>query len=389
VSEFYTINYTWTPISTGSYNITAYAASVPEEEYVTNNVVTKWACVFFYTRLYLSHEWIGSGDPMGWDADDASWQYTLPFGFPFYGVYYRTIYISSNGLITFLGPDSSFGNSMSSLAQKLAIAPAWDDWVTYNPYDIYTWQNPTSVGIRWYVRHLGSDIVANFEAILSVDGVIQFNYEYNDGPVSTTIGISNGAGHILAEDLIDLDCINTIVFLPYLMEEVHDVAVADIAVSSNTVYQGRIAGINVTVANLGNVFETFTVTLYYDSNIIATQNVVGLEPNATSMLSFAWNTSNVPAYQNYTIKAVASIVFGETNIDNNIFIDGSVKVAMMGDINGDSKVDILDVVVAAIAYASRPEDPNWNPYADLNGDNVINILDLVSITRVYGLQYVP
>jgi thermitase len=232
VSEFYTINYTWTPISTGSYNITAYAAPVPEEEYVTNNVVTKWACVFFYRRLHLSHEWIGSGNPMGWHADDASWQYTLPFDFPFYGVCYRTIYISSNGLITFLGPDASCGNSMPSLAQKLAIAPAWDDWITYEPYDVYIWQNSTHVGIRWYVAaYYNNSIVANFEAILSSDGVIQFNYEYNNGSVSTTIGISNGARHILAEDLIDLNYIYTIVFLPYLtiMGDVNGDGIVDIS----------------------------------------------------------------------------------------------------------------------------------------------------------------
>jgi len=385
VSESYTINYTWTPISTGSYNITAYAAPVPEEEHVTNNVVTKWACVFFYARWHLSHEWIGSGNPMGWHADDTSWPYTLPFDFPFYGVYYRTIYISSNGLITFLGPDSSWGNSMSSLAQKLAIAPAWDDWVTYEPYDVYIWQNSTHVGIRWYVAaYYDRSIVANFEAILSSDGVIQFNYEYNNGPVSTTIGISNGARHILAEDLIDLNYINTIVFLPYLVEEVHDVAVTDIAVSSNTVYQGWIVGINVTVANLGNATETFTATLYYDTTVISTQNIQNLEPNATLTLSFAWNTTNVPYCHNYTIKAVASTVLGETNTANNEFVYSFVKVKIRGDINGDGYVNIKDAVILGVAFGAKLGDPNWNPQADLNQDGYVNIKDVVILGRNFN-----
>jgi len=384
VDESYTINCAWTPTGVGSYNITAYAAPVPEEEYVTNNVVTKWACVFFYTRLHLSHEWIGSGNPMGWHADDASWQYTLPFDFPFYGVYYRTIYISSNGLITFLGPDASCGNSMPSLAQKLAIAPAWDDWVTYDPYDIYIWQNSTSVGIRWYVRHYGSDVVANFEAILRADGVIQFNYEYNDGSVSTTIGISNGAGHILAEDLIDLNCINTIVFLPYFVIEVHDVAVTDIAVSSDTVYQGWIVGINVTVANFGDTIETFTVTLYSNSNVIATQNVPNLEPNAKLTLNFSWNTAGFPYYHNYTIKAMASIVLGEYYTENNEFTDGSVKIKMLGDVDGDGFVNAKDAIPLGDAFASSQYGPSWNLQADLNQDGYINAKDAVIMGHYFG-----
>jgi len=167
-----------------------------------------------YTRTYLPHEWVGGGTPMGWHGDDDSWSYTLPFDFPFYGTNYTTIYISSNGLITFLSPDGSYSNSISALAGKLAIAPAWDDWVTDEPHDIYTWQNSTHLGIRWYVRAYGSSIVANFEAILSVNGQIQFNYGYNNGTVSTTIGVSNGAGDILAEDMTNLNNINTIIFTP-------------------------------------------------------------------------------------------------------------------------------------------------------------------------------
>jgi len=61
VGESYTINYVWTPTGTGNYNITAYVPPVPEEEYTANNVVTKRAYVFFYTRLYLPHEWVGGG----------------------------------------------------------------------------------------------------------------------------------------------------------------------------------------------------------------------------------------------------------------------------------------------------------------------------------------
>jgi thermitase len=260
VSESYTINYLWTPTNTGNYNITAYATPVPEEEYITNNVAIRWASVFFYTRMYISHEWIGDGVPMGWHADDVSWQYDLPFDFPFYGICYRTIYISSNGLITFVGPDSSFSNSIPALAGKLAIAAAWDDWVTYDPYDIYIWQNSTHVGIRWCVRFIGTSTIANFEAILRIDGLIQLNYDYNDGPISSTIGISNGVSHILAEDATNLNCINSIIFAPFPIE--HDVAIIDVVPSTHQVLAGETVNITVVAENQGMVDESFDVTVY-------------------------------------------------------------------------------------------------------------------------------
>jgi thermitase len=262
VGESYTIGYIWTPARTGNYNITTYARPVPGEEYVTNNIVTRSTYVFSYAQQYVPHQWIGGGVPMGWHADDASWNYTLPFDFPFYEMYYKTIYISSNGLITFTRSDPSFGNNIPALSTKFAIAPAWDDWMTYDAYDIYIWQNSTHVGIRWYVAALyNSNITASFEAILSADGLIQLNYGYNSGTVSATIGISNGAGHVLAEDVASINYINTIVFTPFK----RDVAIYNVTASPNQAYVGQPVNINATVANEGGVPETFTVKVYYEN----------------------------------------------------------------------------------------------------------------------------
>jgi thermitase len=339
VNEFYTINYLWTPTETGKYNVTAYAPPVPEEEYTANNVITKKTNVlFFYRRFYFPHEWVGGGIPMGWHADDSSWQYTLPFDFPFYGINYRTIYISSNGLITFIGPDNSYVNSIPALADKLAISPAWDDWTSNEPYDIYIWEDSIHVGIRWNACDaFSSSKIVNFEAILSIDGVIQFNYEHNNGSVSTTIGISNGAGHILAEDVTSLDCINTIVFTPYLL--MHDVAVINVKPSKTIVAQGYSVNINVTVANKGYYTETFNVTVYANITSIASQTLT-LDSGNVTTLTFTWNTSGF-AMDTYTIIAEAEVVEGETYTENNRYTDGviTVSVIRLGDFDGDSDVD--------------------------------------------------
>ncbi len=328
VGESTNITFLWTPTETGNYNITAYAPPVPGEEKISNNNVAKNVYVFFYIRVYLSHKWIGEGVPMGWHADDGSWQYTLPFDFPFYGIRYRTIYVSSNGLITFRGPDTQYSNSIPALAQKLAIAPAWDDWVTYEPYDIYVWQNSTHAGVRWYVRQFGSDVVADFEAVLSMDGTVQFNYGFNNGAISATIGISDGINHILAEDVTGLNYTRSILFLPYRVE--HDVAVTNVMPSAYQVLIGESLNITVVAQNQGMFPESFNVTLYADSTpagtyLIGAIPVVDLAPEASTSLTFTWNTANFAA-NDYTIWAAADIVQGEIYIDNNVCYDGTVKL---------------------------------------------------------------
>ena len=309
----YTLRYLWTPrMAFVHYNVTAYALPVLGEDLMLNNRATKMVYVSFYTRTYLQPQWIGGGVPMGWHADDTSWTYTLPFSFPFYGNDYSSIYVSSNGLITFLDPDSSYGNSIPALAGKLAIAPAWNDWVTHDPYDIYIWQNSTHVGIRWYVRAYGSSTEANFEAILSADGEIQFNYQYNDGPVSPTIGISNaGAGDIIAEDVGSLNYINTIVFTPLRPE--HELVVYLDAPAC--LEADHSALLNATVENRGLNNETNAeLYLLINSSVVNSTTNITLLQDESVTITFLWTPTET---RSYNITAYAPPVPGEEETSNN------------------------------------------------------------------------
>ena len=55
-----------------------------------------------------------------------------------------------------------------------------------------------------------------------------------------------------------------------------------------------------------------------------------------------------------------------------------------GDINNDGTVDIFDCVVVALAFGSKPGDPNWNPVADINNDNIVDIFDIVVVALHFG-----
>lgn len=58
------------------------------------------------------------------------------------------------------------------------------------------------------------------------------------------------------------------------------------------------------------------------------------------------------------------------------------------DVNHDSKVDILDVVVITSAYGATPSDPFWNPHADVAQPfGKIDILDVTKCTGHYGERY--
>jgi hypothetical protein len=67
-----------------------------------------------------------------------------------------------------------------------------------------------------------------------------------------------------------------------------------------------------------------------------------------------------------------------------------VKVTVAGDLNGDWKVNILDITPIAIRFgavrgdAGSPPLPHYDAVADLNHDGKINILDIVQVALVFG-----
>ena len=160
------------------------------------------------------------------------------------------------------------------------------------------------------------------------------------------------------------------------------------------VFQGLPVYVNVTVLNKGDFDENVTVTLYYNitaNSIIGTQNVT-LSPGRNETVAFVWDTTGVPYCQNYTLTAVATIPLDNNPADNTQAF-GPIDVRIMGDINGDGKVDGIDIVLVARAFASYGPDyeyagsaPSlgWNLDCDINGDNKVDGIDIVRVARNFG-----
>jgi filamentous hemagglutinin family protein len=156
-------------------------------------------------RILSRNSFISGGTAQDFHEDDESFAYTLPFGFTYYGVTYTTMYVSSNGIITFGGGAWQYINSSSGLIAGVnglpTIAPSWSDWVTYSHLgkDIYIHQpSANTLAVRWDVAHYrDNDHKADFEAVLSQLGYISFNYGAATAMVpdyTATIGVSKGDG---------------------------------------------------------------------------------------------------------------------------------------------------------------------------------------------------
>jgi subtilisin family serine protease len=55
-----------------------------------------------------------------------------------------------------------------------------------------------------------------------------------------------------------------------------------------------------------------------------------------------------------------------------------------GNLNNDSRVNILDIVTIALAYGSKPGDPNWCVLADITIDRLIDINDIAVVALHFG-----
>jgi hypothetical protein len=175
---------------------------------------------------------------------------------------------------------------------------------------------------------------------------------------------------------------------------VHDVAVTNVITSKTgclprpTVGQGYNVIVNVTVENQGTFAETFDVSAHAATMppeiLIGTQSVT-LNPGENTIVTFTWNTAGV-AYGNYSISGSAAIVPGEIDTSDNRLPDGYALVVIPGDIDGNGKVELADLVRMANAYGSTLGDPKWNPNSDIDGNKKVGLSDLVILAQHYGQQ---
>ncbi|MEM2971455.1 MAG: CARDB domain-containing protein [Candidatus Bathyarchaeia archaeon] len=148
----------------------------------------------------------------------------------------------------------------------------------------------------------------------------------------STSSVSEGLYQVSASAPLDGDIdpsdntlVNGIVQVKTKLLPVHDIAVLNVVPSSSMVYIGEIVEVNVTVKNKGDEFESFNVTLRYNSTVADTLFVDNLAPKTNHTLVFHWDTHGF-SEGNYTLIAYAHPVPDEEYTEDNSFVNGVVKV---------------------------------------------------------------
>ncbi len=113
--------------------------------------------------------------------------------------------------------------------------------------------------------------------------------------------------------------------------------------------------------------------------LLAVKLDYGLDMTSQSAGSFPRNYTDTAGAAAWTRP---SFTGSEASAFASAFFVAYAKV--VGDVNGDFKVDVLDAALLAYSYGTRPGDAKWNPNADFDNNGVIDILDAAQVAAYYG-----
>ncbi len=141
------------------------------------------------------------GQPLSFSDDDNQGPFGLGFDVQFYENMFNSIRICSNGWFSFTSTSTSLFNSSipNSAEPNNLMAPFWDDLNPSQGGSIYFYTNNVDTAIVQYdaVPHYGGSGTYTFQAILTADGNITFQYLSVSGTLnSNTVGIENADGSI-------------------------------------------------------------------------------------------------------------------------------------------------------------------------------------------------
>ncbi|MHA1979384.1 MAG: S8 family serine peptidase, partial [Candidatus Hodarchaeales archaeon] len=325
--------YSWKPTIAGTYNFTVYVVPVPNEDKILNNVYTKFVRV---TEIY-NYEMV-VGVPYNWiDAtggtilnliDDASSPVSLPFSFQFYDQQFSTVYVGSNGWLSFYNSNPAFysdpGFPSTNPDYYYSAALFWADLLPNNNIYVLTLTNPNRIVIEYHdIDYYGDrGRAGNFEIILYETGEILFQYNYIDVVRPHLVGLNFGMipeyfnGY---DDPMSLTDDLAILFSYGHLD--HDVAL-NLEIPSFLPLSGTTI-INTTISNRGMDDETNVELQLWINNVLETTWEYTILPVG---ISYKFNWSWTPTVQGiYNITVYIVPLDEELNINNNRAL-GNVNV---------------------------------------------------------------
>jgi PKD repeat protein len=97
-------------------------------------------------------------------------------------------------------------------------------------------------------------------------------------------------------------------------------------------------------------------------------------------------THNYTQPANYTVTLKITDSMGRTNQISTIIQVYNITERPW-DVNGDGKVDMVDLWLVQKAYGTREGQPGWDPRYDVNRDGKVDMIDLWIVQKHYGERY--
>jgi len=155
---------------------------------------------------------------------------------------------------------------------------------------------------------------------------------------------------------------------------IHDLSIFGVHLAKTIIGQGYTLRIDVDVKNEGDFAEDFDVTLDLVAEEVNYLSIFGIHlvEGGVTTLTFNWNTAGY-AKTAYSITAHVSQAPYEIDVSDNTFTDGTVKVTISGDVDGDFFVNIKDATQIGLYWMQTVPPAPAN--VDINGDGIISIKD--------------
>jgi len=233
-------------------------------------------------------------------------------------------------------------------------------------------------------------------------------YIYSDFPAGTTVSLNYSVaqdawgmypGECNWEDIlvsngmwyvtdIDSDWVTLKANREYFMKAPLNIIVETPVEGKTVIIEG-----NVTLSAANTTYETIRLNATGPTGTTGWINVAFPAINTTQIRVFIDLVElTPPPYPIITTNGTHYFIYFEFTLsEHTVTIQFAQHV--LGDINWDRIVDIVDVVICAMAFGSasedNPETPwnetlKWNPVADLNNDGLIDIVDLVIVSISFG-----
>ncbi|MFX1588871.1 MAG: CARDB domain-containing protein [Promethearchaeota archaeon] len=319
------LDYLWTPIVYNTFNFTVFSPPLTDEYSEENNFEYSLLTVrllqnYSMTVGYL-YTWVDtSGGTELILSDDDSQPIILPFDFDFYDQTFNTVYLCSNGYLSFY--DSSpwqyynYPFPSEDPLHYYMIAPFWDDLYpplgghiyiqSFDSYWVAEWQD---------VYHYYSDLIGSFQVVLYKNGDIIFNYDYiNYVGEGYTCGLNLGINTEYYNYYQGLNGSTNDFSILFNLEPIeHDLRVSldtPLAIKVDNSYI-----VNATVENVGlNEELNVELFLYLDEIFLDSITIPNLTAGMSQTIQYIWIPTE---YRDYNFTTYVPSVPLELNQLNN------------------------------------------------------------------------